>query len=50
MDVPVSEICGIGYDGARTIAAECVAEFENWFEDRLEEGFKFDLLDGVDGT
>jgi hypothetical protein len=49
-NVPVSEIRAVGYDGPRTIEEESVADLKKWFEDRLEDGFKFDLLDGVDGT
>jgi len=48
--IPVSEIRAIGYTGPRVIAAESVADLKKWFEDRLEDGFKFDILDCVDGT
>jgi len=48
--IPMSEIRAIGYTGPRSIAAESVADLKKWSEERLDDGFKFDLLDCADGT
>jgi len=49
-NIPMSEIRAVRYHGPRPIAAQSVADLKKWFEDRLEDGFEFDLLDDVDET
>ena len=43
--IPVAEIRAVEYSGPRMIEAGAVADLTKWFEDRLEEGFTFELPD-----
>jgi hypothetical protein len=48
--IPVAEIRSVEYSGPRMTEAEAVADLTKWFEDRLGEGFTFELLDSRDAN